>query len=169
MSLNNLRLNKDKTELLCLYSKHRSITSLPPLRFGKDTIHPSYSARTIGVIFLSFSMLPYVNSVSILQAWLLQFSQLYNVPKYVLKSPRALAVTAPDLWNRLPDNIRSCDNLTYLFRKAYYCWYGHFYRNFNSITVWFVWNVKFYLIIDYLIIYLIVWKVNFYLTVWNVV
>ena len=28
MSLNNLRLNKDKTELLYLYSKHRSITSL---------------------------------------------------------------------------------------------------------------------------------------------
>ena len=69
MSLNNLRLNKDKTELLYLYSKHRSITSLPPLRFGKDTIHPSYSARTIGVIFDStMSMLPYVNSVCILQA-----------------------------------------------------------------------------------------------------
>ena len=63
MSLNKLRLNKDKTKLLYLYSKHRSITSLPPLRFGKDTIHPSYSARTIGVIFDStMSMLPCVNS-----------------------------------------------------------------------------------------------------------
>jgi len=54
---------------MSLYSKHRSITSLPPLRFGKDTIHPSYSARTIGVIFDStMSVLPYVNSVCILQA-----------------------------------------------------------------------------------------------------
>ena len=40
---------------------------------------------------------------------------------------RAFAVAAPDLWNSLPDNIRSCDNLstfkpllkTYLFREAY--------------------------------------------------
>ena len=97
MSLNNLRLNKDRTEVLYLYSKHRSITSLPPLRFGKDTIHPSYSARTIGVIFLSFSMLPYVNSVSILQAWLLQFSQLYNVPKYVLKKLQSVENAAARL------------------------------------------------------------------------
>ena len=25
---------------------------------------------------------------------------------------RAFAVASPDLWNRLPDNIRSCDNLS---------------------------------------------------------
>ena len=109
MSLNNLRLNKDKTELLCLYSKHRSITSLPPLRFGKDTIHPSYSARTIGVIFDStMSMLPYVNSVCILQAWLKQFSQLYNVPKYVLKKLQSVQNAAA----RLITCSRKYDHIT---------------------------------------------------------
>ena len=56
MSLNKLKLNKDKTELLYLYSKHCSITSLPPLRFGNDTIHLSYSARNIGVIFDSTTL-----------------------------------------------------------------------------------------------------------------
>ena len=53
-----------------------------------------------------------------------------NPVKFKLKSygSRALAVSAPDLWNSLPDNIRSCDNLsifkaklkTYLFKKAYH-------------------------------------------------
>ena len=50
---------------------------------------------------------------------------------YDMKScgSRAFAVAAPDVWNSLPDNIRSCDNLstfksllkTYLFREAHYC------------------------------------------------
>ena len=64
MSLNKLKLNKDKTELLYLHSKHCSITALPTFRFGSDTIHPSDSARNIGVIFNStISMLPRVNSL----------------------------------------------------------------------------------------------------------
>ena len=41
---------------------------------------------------------------------------------------RAFAASAPDLWNSLPDDIRSCNNLStfesklksYLFKKAYY-------------------------------------------------
>ena len=40
MSLNKLKLNKDKTELLYLYSKHSPQQSLPPLRSGSDTIQP---------------------------------------------------------------------------------------------------------------------------------
>ena len=64
MTLNKLKLNKDKTELLYLYSKHNPQQSLPPLRFGSDIIQPSLSSRNIGVVFDStMSMLPHVNSV----------------------------------------------------------------------------------------------------------
>ena len=64
MSFNKLKLNKDRTELLYLYSKHIPQQSLPPLRFGSDIIQPSPCSRNIGVVFDStISMLPRVNSV----------------------------------------------------------------------------------------------------------
>ena len=64
MSFNKLKLNKDRTELLYLYSKHSPQQSLPPLRFGSDTIQPSPCPRNIGVVFDStMSMLSRVNSV----------------------------------------------------------------------------------------------------------
>ena len=64
MALNKLKLNKDKTELLYLYSKHNPQQSLPPLHFGSDIIQPSSSSRNIGVVFDSnMSMLSHVKSV----------------------------------------------------------------------------------------------------------
>ena len=64
MFLNKLKLNKDKTVILYFYSKHCPIKSLPPLRFGNDTINPFDSARNIGAIFDStMSMLCHVNLV----------------------------------------------------------------------------------------------------------
>ena len=64
MSINRLKLNKDKTELLYLFSKYNPQQSLPPLRFGTDTIKPSSHARNIGAIFdTTMSMLPHVNNV----------------------------------------------------------------------------------------------------------
>ena len=64
MALNKLKLNKDKTELLYLYSKHNPQQSIPPLRFGSDIIQPSSSSRNIGVVFDStMSMLPHIKSV----------------------------------------------------------------------------------------------------------
>ena len=63
MSINRLKLNKDKTELLYLFSKYNPQQSLPPLRFGTDTIKPSSHARNIGAIFdTTMSMLPHVNN-----------------------------------------------------------------------------------------------------------
>ena len=47
MSINRLKLNKDKTELLYLFSKYNPQLSLPPLRFGTDIIKPSPHARNI--------------------------------------------------------------------------------------------------------------------------
>ena len=64
MSINKLKLNKDKTELLFLYSKHSPQNLLPDLHFGNEMISPSKSARNIGVIFDStMSMEPQVNSI----------------------------------------------------------------------------------------------------------
>jgi len=66
MSLNKLnKLNKDKTELLYVYSKHNPQQSLPPIRFGQDIIQPSQFAWNIGVIFDStMTMLPHISSIS---------------------------------------------------------------------------------------------------------
>ena len=56
MSINRLKLNKDKTELLYLFSKYNSQQSLLPLRFGTDVIKPSSHARNI------YWLYHYVNS-----------------------------------------------------------------------------------------------------------
>ena len=62
MSINRLKLNKDKTELLYLFSKYNSLQSLPPLRFGTDIIKSSSHARNIGAILdTTLSMLSHVN------------------------------------------------------------------------------------------------------------
>ena len=64
MSINRLKLNKDKTELLYVFSKYNPQQSLPPLRFGTDIINPSPHARNIVAIFdTTMSMLPHVNNV----------------------------------------------------------------------------------------------------------
>ena len=64
MSVNRLKLNKDKTELLYLFSKYNPQQSLPPLRFGTDIIKPSSHARDIDAIFdTTMAMLPHVNNV----------------------------------------------------------------------------------------------------------
>ena len=64
MSINRLKLNKDKNELLYLFSKYNPKQSLTPLRFGTDIIKPSPHAGNIGAVFdTSMSMLPHVNNV----------------------------------------------------------------------------------------------------------
>ena len=40
MTLNKIKLNKDKTEFLILSSKHNPQKSLPALHFGSDVITP---------------------------------------------------------------------------------------------------------------------------------
>ena len=64
MTLNKLKLNKDKTEFLHLSSKHNPQRSLPVLLFGSDLITPSPKARNIGVTFDStLSMVPHINNI----------------------------------------------------------------------------------------------------------
>ena len=64
MTLNKLKLNKDETELLFLYSRHSPQLCFPLLHFGSDMIKRSDSAKSIGVTFDStMSMIPHVKNV----------------------------------------------------------------------------------------------------------
>ena len=102
MSLSKLKLNKDKTELLYLYSKHSPQES--PLHFGSDAILPSAFPKHICVIFNNaITMIPHVNSIGTiylrklsrpLLALVHAFvsskldhsnSLLYNVPNYIIR------------------------------------------------------------------------------------
>ena len=135
MSINRLKLNKDKTELLDLFSKYNPQKHLPPLRFGTDMIKPSSHARNIGAIFdTTMSMLPHVNNVcksafyhlhtiNTYQSKLLTEilvhafvtskldhcnSLLYNVPKNVIKKLQSVQNAAA----RLITRSRKCDHIT---------------------------------------------------------
>ena len=64
MSINKLKLNKEKTEFLFFHSKFRLQHCLPSICFGQDTVQPCQTARNIGVTFDStMSMLPHINTV----------------------------------------------------------------------------------------------------------
>ena len=138
MSINRLKLNKDKTELLYLFSKYNSQQSLLPLRFGTDIIKPSSHARNIGAIFnTTMSMLPQVNNVcksafyhlrtiSRIRKYLSTqtveilihafatfkldhgISLLYNVAKSVIKKHQSVQNVAA----RLITRSRKCDHIT---------------------------------------------------------
>ena len=88
MFLNKLKLNKDKTVILFFYSKHCPIKSLPPLRFGNDTINPFDSARNIGAIFdRTMSMLSHVNLVCKSAFYYLRYISLIK-NSYLQRLPR---------------------------------------------------------------------------------
>ena len=138
MSINRLKLNKDKTELLYLFSKYNPQQSLPRLRFGTDIIKPSPHARNIGAIFdTTMSMLPHVNNVCksafyhirpisrirkylstqtteiLIHAFVTSKldhcnSLLYNVPKNVIKKLQSMQNAATTLITR----SRKCDHIT---------------------------------------------------------
>ena len=62
MSINQLKLNTGKTELLAISSSRQPQPTFPALSFGSDIISPSDSVRNIGVIFdRTLSMPPHIN------------------------------------------------------------------------------------------------------------
>ena len=64
MTMNKLKLNTDKTELLFLHSNTISLKSIPSIHFANDVLKPSGKARNIGVIFdTTLSMVPHINNV----------------------------------------------------------------------------------------------------------
>ena len=133
MTINRLKLNKDKTEFLYLFSKYNPQQSQPPLRFETDIIKPSPHARNIGAIFdTTTSMLPHVNNVCKSAFYHLRTiscirgnhinanywdsyskldhnnSLLYNVPKNVIKKLQSVQNAAA----RLITRSRKCDHIT---------------------------------------------------------
>ena len=64
MTANKLKLNKSKTGLIYLYSRHNPQTSLPSIQFGNDSIVPTEAIHNVGAIFDStLSVVPQVNSL----------------------------------------------------------------------------------------------------------
>ncbi|KAL9974522.1 hypothetical protein ACROYT_G011567 [Oculina patagonica] len=146
MSINKLKLNKDKTELLYLYSKHNPQQSLPPIRFGQDIIQPSQFARNIGVIFdRTMTMLPHISSICKSASYHLRNisrirkylstktteilvhafvsskldhcnSLLYNVPKYALKKLQSVQNAAA----RLITCSRKYDHITPILKELHW-------------------------------------------------
>ena len=138
MSINRLKLNKDKTELLYLFSKYNPQQSVSPLCCGTDIIKPSPHARNVGAIFdTTMSMLPHVNNVCksafyhlrtisrirkylstqtteiLIHAFVTSKldhcnSLLYNVPKNVIKKLQSVQNAAA----RLITRSRKCDHIT---------------------------------------------------------
>ena len=138
MSINRLKLNKDRTELLYLFSKYNPQQCLPRLRFGTDIIKPSSHARNIGAIFdTTMSMLPHVNNVCKSAFYHLRTisciikylstqttkilihasvtskldhcnSLIYKVPKIVIKKLQSVHNAAA----RLIKRSRKCDHIT---------------------------------------------------------
>ena len=138
MSINRLKLSKDETDLLYLFSKYNPQRSLPPLRFGTDIIKPSPHARNIGATFdTTMSMLLHVNNVCksafyhlrtisrirkyvstqtteiLIHAFVTSKldhcnSLLYNVPKNVIKKLQSVQNAAA----RLITRSRKCDHIT---------------------------------------------------------
>ena len=139
MSFNRLKLNKDKTQLLYLFSKYNPQQSLPPLCFGTDIIKPSPYARIkyTTIFDTTMSMLPHVNNVCtcafyhlctisrmrkylsmqtteiLIQTFVTSKldhcnSLLYKVPKNVIKKLQSVQnVTA-----RLTTRSRKCHHIT---------------------------------------------------------
>ena len=110
MSINRLKLNKVKTELLYLFSKYNPQQSLPPLCFGTDVIKPSSNARNIGDIFNTtiMSMLPHANNVC--KSAFYHRRTITRIRKYLSMQTTDILIHAfltskLDHWNSLPYNV----------------------------------------------------------------
>ena len=124
MALNKLKLNKDKTELLYLYSKHNPQESLPPLHFGSDIIQPSSSSVSFSIVLCQCSLMSNLSvnlpstifgmisrirkllSTKTIETLVYPFvtskldhcnSLLYRVPKYVSKKQQSVQNAAARL------------------------------------------------------------------------
>ena len=106
MSINRLKLNKDKTELP-LFSKYNPQQSLPPLRFGTDIIKPSSHARNIGAILdTTMLMLPHVNNIC--------KSAFYHLPTISRIRKYFINANYRNSYSRLcSSNLDHCNSLLY--------------------------------------------------------
>ena len=104
MSINKLKLNKEKTEFLFIHSKFRLQHCLPSICFGQDTVQPSQTARNIGVTFDStMSMLPHINTVCKSAFYHLRnLSRIRNLYQRKLPKHSCMPLSLPNLTTATP-------------------------------------------------------------------
>ena len=93
MSRNELKLNKDKTELLVISSRYRPRPSLDSIVVGNYRVCPSVSARNIGVLFDQTSSLEkHVNSAC--KAALFHLRNIAKIREYLTVDDTKILVHA---------------------------------------------------------------------------
>ena len=90
MARNKLKLNRDKTELLLIGSKHRLCPLLDGILVGDCRVHPSDTARNIGVVFdQTLSLDKHVNLI--FKSALFHLRNIVKVREYLtVESTKAL-------------------------------------------------------------------------------
>ena len=115
MSINKLKLNKEKTEFLFIHSKFRLQHCLPSICFGQDTVQPSQTARNVGVTFDStMSALPHINTVC--KSAFYHLRNLSRIRKFIsTETAKTLISSKVDHCNSLLYNL-----LKYAVKKLQY-------------------------------------------------
>ena len=90
MARNKLKLNRDKTELLVISSKHRPCPSLDSILAGDYRVRPSNTARNIGVVFdQTLSLEEHV--ISVCKSALFHLRNIFKIREYLtVESTKAL-------------------------------------------------------------------------------
>ena len=108
MHSNELKLNKDKTELLVIGSRFRPQSGLKSINVG-DEIGPSDSARNIGVIFDKYlTMTEHVNFVCMSSFY--QLRRIAKIRKYVSLNTTQILVHAS-----ITSKLDNCNSSVWYF------------------------------------------------------
>ena len=90
---------------------------------------PSKALHQQSLTYIQDLIIRYLPSSSFESSFTLSLNPVsFNLETY---GSRAFSVSAPELWNKLPDDIRSCENLslfkhklkTHLFKNYYFIYY----------------------------------------------
>jgi hypothetical protein len=88
-----LKLNDDKTEFLCIFSKSKLPPAIPAIKIGNDLIPTSNSARNLGVIFDQHAVLDNHISSVIRSSWN-WINKIGKIRKYITQPCAATIVHA---------------------------------------------------------------------------
>ena len=104
---NMLKLNDDKTEMLVIGSKYRTIPKLPDLNVGSTVITPGEHVRNLGVIMdTKFTMEPHITNI--MQIAFLKIRQISYYRKFLTPSAVKTLIHA-----YIKSRLDYCDGLLY--------------------------------------------------------
>ena len=107
MTVNKLKLNKDKTEFLIFFSKHSPSPYSPVIHLESEIIHPSSVVRNIGVLFdSSMSMAKHINKCC--------KSSFYHL-RNISRIRKFLSVKSTEILvhSLISSNLDNCNSLLY--------------------------------------------------------